>query len=297
MPDPTGPQGDVEVRPNEGLSLPQPGRDPSSAPSQGVSDGLSAEQLPEEYKPYNDYLPWEQIPDEVRDDALQGLKKFHGSMTRDHQELKRQLASHQEKANFLDYLYQQPEIQRALQSISGRGQGQTQGQAVLDGESADANSGKLSDFGIDPEVEKLLQQSTDSRVKQAVEPLLNQVNALKQQIADREVRDQLQQLKATAERDGLPDPNERLSQIREIIANRRASSLEDAYRLSIQEDLPKIYSEKAKREYQDKMTSKAQNTMPPGVGPSLSPHSPSFTGSDAVEKALSAAEQELNLKL
>jgi hypothetical protein len=233
----------------------------------------------------------------VRDDALQGLKKFHGSMTRDHQELKRQLASHQEKANFLDYLYQQPEIQRALQSISGRGQGQTQGQAVLDGESADANSGKLSDFGIDPEVEKLLQQSTDSRVKQAVEPLLNQVNALKQQIADREVRDQLQQLKATAERDGLPDPNERLSQIREIIANRRASSLEDAYRLSIQEDLPKIYSEKAKREYQDKMTSKAQNTMPPGVGPSLSPHSPSFTGSDAVEKALSAAEQELNLKL
>jgi hypothetical protein len=290
--DPNGLQDKPDVLENEGLPIERPGAGSlPESPVEDVSNRLSDGELPEEYKPYQDYLPWDRLPQEMRDEALKGIKKFHASMTRQKQEDVRHLSELEEKSKFLDYLHRQPEIQNALQSINNRASGQIQPTP----QAQDSSLSKLSEFGFDKDVEQVLDKSMNSRVQGAVEPLMSEIKSLKQQLIDREVKDQLRELKVKAQKQGLPDPEERLAQMREMISNRRASTVEDAYHLVIQDDLPNLYTERAKKELQEKMNAKAQNTMSPGTGPSLAPQNRLFTGNDAIENALRASEQELGL--
>lgn len=291
MPDPEGPRTEEVIGENTGLSIDRPG-EPQEEPQEdpGLSKGLSSEDLPEEYKPYQNYVPWEKIPQEARDETLKGLKHFHGELTKGAQEV----ASLKEKERFLDYLYQQPEIQSALQQMQGRGNGQAQGPQ----QSSPQSSGleKLSEYGFDGDVSKVLQETIQNQVSQALNPLTSQIGNLQQQIANREVQDQLSALKSMAKEKGLPDPNSKLAEMREIVSVKRASNVEDAYFLAIQSDLPSIYAERAKKEFQDKMQSKADKTMAPGFAPQGAPTNRLFTGTDAIENALKASEQELGIK-
>ncbi len=290
MPDPEGPRTEEIIGENEGLSIQRPGV-PQEPQESGLSEeGMSSQELPEEYAPYKDVVPWEKIPEEAREDALKGIKSFHGNLTKGHQEF----ASLKEKEKFLDYLYQQPEIQSALQQMQHRGNGQGQEQQT---QQTGQDFEKLSEYGLDQDAGKIIQSAVQKQVSQALDPLNNQITSLKQQLANREVQDQLSTLKSTASERGLPDPSMKLNEMREIISNKRASNVHDAYFLAIQEDLPNIYSEKAKKELEDKFKSKADKTMPPGFAPQTPPGNRLFTGTDAIENALKTSEQELGIKI
>jgi len=263
-------------------------------PNQGERqfDGNSTEDLPDVYKPYKDVLPWESIPVEARDQALEGIKKYHGNVTRAQQEaseLRQQVPELQDKLNYLENMYRQPEFQKALQIAQNGGQ-------TDNAEKASSDLEKLSDYGIDSEVGKILGNVMRGELQKAMAPLDNQVKFLQQQAADKDARSQLSDVTKEATSKGLPDPNSKLSQIRDIITDRRASNVRDAYYLSINDQLPQIYTDKAKTEYQSAMDKKAEKTPPPGYGPSISPSQRDFTGVDAIERALKASENELGYK-
>lgn len=293
--EPTGEQGQVVE--NQGLKIERPG-----APgfSQGQAEEQS-EELPEEYRSYKDVVPWEKIPEDAREEALKGIKTLHGEVTRRQQEaaeLRKQLEMFpelQEKGKFFDYLYQQPEIQNALQEIQRRANGQTASN-TQPAQNKDELE-KLSELGLDRDVSNTLAELVEKKVQQALNPVTGQLSTLQQQLADKEVREQLANLSSTASEKGLPDPKERLNEIRTIIADRRAMNVADAYFLSIQDKLPELYAEKAKKEFQDTMKQKANRSLPPGSTPPQIPTNRTFMGRDAIENALRASEAELNIKL
>ena len=256
----------------------------------------STDDLPDVYKPYKNVLPWADIPPEARDKALAGVKELHGNVTRAQQEaaeLRKQMPELQDKLNYLEDMYRHPEMQKAIELMRSGGQGNNGGT----GQAPVADLEKLSDYGIDNEAGKILGNVMRNELKGAIEPLNNQIRFLQQQAADKDARSQLSDLTKEALSKGLPDPNSKLSQIRDIITDRRATNVADAYYTAIRDEMPQIFKDRALKDYQSELNKKAEQTPPPGYGPSVSPQQRDFTGVDAIERALKASEQELGLKL
>ncbi|MEA1909930.1 MAG: hypothetical protein U9M89_02835 [Patescibacteria group bacterium] len=265
----------------------------NSSPNPEVENSTSNSQdaLPKEYERYKDVLPWGELPDEVRTTALEGIKKLHGDFTRGQQESAKKTAHLQEKSEFLDYLNQQPEIQKALQSIQTRGQGGQNQQ------SAQEAATSLSDYGFEPDAQKAIGALIQKEIGNAMSPLNGQLSNMQQQMAEQDAKKQLADVTSWAESKGLPNPNDMLSSIREKVSSQRATTVMDAYILAIKDDLPGIYQKQAEANLQTKMQKKAELTPPPGRGPSVTPLRRDSSGTDAIESALAAAEADLGIKL
>lgn len=299
MPDPEqGPQ--TQPTENAGLSINRPGIPQEPDEGQSAHAGESISQLPEEYKPYKEVVPWEQIPEEAREDALKGIKKFHGDLTREHQEfanIKRQLPELQEKARIMDYLSNQPEIQQAMERVQARENGNIRQPLQQPAESQQIPGlDKLNEYGFDSDAQKALNSTIANSISQAVAPLTGKISQLEQQLVDREVKDQMDALAQVAKENGLPDPQEQREAIREVLSQKRAVNISDAYFLAIKNKLPSIYTEKAQREMREKLGQKQQQTIPLGYTPATPPTNQMFSGNDAVDRALRASEEELKIK-
>jgi len=271
---------------------------PPETEGEPVSFGQSQE-LPEEYRPYSQ-IPWEYIPEEIRPQVLEGVKKIQGGVTRRLQEIKeleKQAAEWRQKAEVFDQLSRDPAfLQWYSQRLQG-GTGQSQAPQPQPQESpATAPSlEELTELGLEPQAVKKLEQALESKVQQAVKPLTDQLNLLLNQVVKSEMDRRLSELRALAKERGWPSPDEKLSQIYQVLTEGKATDLEAAYKLVIFDELPELLSRREREQIQKEMQAKAQASVPPSSGPAGVPRHELYygQGQEPIWKALQAAKREL----
>lgn len=277
---------DPELTPLE--STPESSLEPGAP--EGPSEGPSAE-LPEEFKPYS-WLPWDQIPEDTRQEVLQGVKKFHGDMTRSSQEAKKQLegvTQFREKANMLDQLFNEPWFQEAFY----KSQGYSPGGASSSSQNAMPDPTSLSEMGMDTDQIKAINQLVSGEIQKGVKPLADQLSHLRKQVSIFQFNRELEELRAYAKEHGLPPPDDRMNEIEQLIIQGQARDAKSAYRQSVFDEAQKLAEKRGRERYREEIQKKAESSIPPGTSPAQSPRGREFSGRNALADALQAAKEEL----
>lgn len=258
------------------------GTEPEAAT--GVSE---PQELGEEYKPYS-MIPWDQIPEEQRPAVLDGVKKFHGGMTRGQQDtakLRSQVVELTRKAELLDQLVAEPWVREAWEAHQ-------KGQSVSKQEPAP--SVNLTEH-LEPDVAKAVEAIIERKVSERIGPLNTQLTNLNQEQANARAKMDLADLVKKTGEHGLPDPYEHLDIMAQIVAAGRAKTVEDAYRLAVFDNVPELAKEKARKTLQEELQSKASKTVAATMGGSKNGAVSVYSGSDAVLKAFRDTKRELGL--
>lgn len=291
-----------------GVSVPEPEFEISE--ETGLSDGVAADsgadgerpapagaaptgqpgELSEEYKPYSQF-PWERLPPDVREEFLGQVKKFHGDMSRNQNELgelRRQSAELRQKAEWFDQLAGQRWFMDAYMR-------QQQGGGAPPAEAAAGERAKLerlTEFGIDPNATNILKSAMEEQVEGRLAPLKQQLGYLQQTLMDRAAKDELGEVRKFAAEKGLPSPDDIVQKLTTLIQSGEAKSIWGAYRIATFEDAQAAAEKRARTTITDDLRRKSEQTMPPYAGPASAPAEEQYTGRDGVIRALRAAVAE-----
>jgi hypothetical protein len=266
----------------EGITVtPEPTGTALKAPE--VPQGLSepTRDLPEEFKPYSD-LPWEQIPEDVRTEVLKGIKKFHGGMTKHQQEYKRlqqELPELQERSAMLEKLVNEPWVREAYEAHQ-KGLKPNEPQPSLTEQ-------------FDPEQATALERIIEQKVQERLNPVSSQLTSLQQQQLNAQTKGDLERLSAEAKAKGWPDPYDRMNDLYAQVTSGAARSVEEAYKLSVFDELPDLIRTQAQKATMTELQQKASQTVSPIASPGGTPSQQSFKGRNAVADALAASIKEL----
>lgn len=285
--------GDTDLQTQDGADGTPPDGETQSAP-----DGQSASQsqgLPKEYTPYSKVVPWDEIAEDLRPRVLAGIKKFHGDMSRSAQEaseLKKQAQPLKERSEFLERLFQYPEIQEAYRQISDPNRGRAVPKAQ---EQEHADLSKLTEYGMDGEASKVISGAIQSAIREAMSPLAERVKQLTDHVLDKEVDSQLNSIETRVKDKGLPSPREMISDLEELIAKRKAGiGIEDAYRLATYDKLEDAVRERVKKELAQTSEQTASSLPPKAEGPYNKPGFLDFGPPVSIEQAIRVARAELS---
>ena len=249
--------------------------------------GLSEpKELGEEYKPYS-MIPWDQIPEEQRQSVLDGVKKFHGGMTRGQQDtakLRAQVVELNRKAELLDQLVAEPWVREAWEAHQ-------KGQSVAKQPEPTVN---LTEH-LEPDVAKAVEAMIERKVSERIGPLNSQLTNLNQEQANARAKSELADLVKKTGDSGLPDPYEHLDVMAQIVAAGRAKTVEDAYRLAVFDNVPELAKEKARKTLQEELQSKASKTVAPTMGGAKNGAVATYSGRDAVLNAFRDTKRELGV--
>jgi hypothetical protein len=244
-------------------------------------------ELGEEFKPYSQF-PWASMDQETRQETLDKLKKFHGDMSRGSQEaaeLRRQMGELQDKASWLDNLATQPWFQQAYQShMSGQ-------QPAAQQEEAPTFQ-KLNEYGVDSEAAQLMEKAVEAKLQDRLGGLAQKLEFLERSVVQDQTNNTLKQLAQYAKDRGYPSPEDKMVHIRRIIQDGRATTVEDAYRLSIMDDVPQLVATKTREQLTNELKQKQDALIPPGRSAAGSPQE-DYSGPDGVQKAIADARREL----
>lgn len=266
----------------EQLEAQEAGTDRTEVPD-SATGALS--ELPEELRPYS-MIPWDSIPEENRQAVLEGVKKFHGGMTKQQQDvsrLKKDMDEFRRKADLLDQLVAEPWVREAWDRHQ-KGQNftaQEPEKSVNLAEHLDADAAKA--------IETIIERALDKRLN----PISNQITTLSQEQANVKAKTELADLAKMAAEKGWPSPYERLDGMSQLVAIGRAKSVEDAYRISLFDELPELIENKTKKSLHEELKSKAGKTVAPVMGPPQNGRAQLYTGRDAILKAFRDSKQEL----
>jgi hypothetical protein len=267
--------------------------------TEGLSEGLSEGEptletgaqegaLPEEYRPYSN-IPWNEIPEHAREDVLKAVKTFQAGMTRSSQEaaeLRREAPELRQKAEVLERLTADPGFNQWYQQRYYGAPAQQQQQAPQ-GQPTE----KLREF-LDADGVNALNATIQQAVHRAVAPLHQRLEQVNQSaVTDRATRD-LENLKQEVAEKGWPSVDEHISQMTNLLSQRRATDVRDAYFLATKESLVEAEVKRALKAKQDRLQQKADTTFKPNVGPAASPGEEVFHGEEATLQAYRAAKRE-----
>jgi hypothetical protein len=252
-----------------------------------AATGLSEpKELSEEYKPYS-MIPWDQIPEEQRPAVLDGVKKFHGGMTRGQQDtakLRSQVVELTRKAELLDQLVAEPWVREAWEAHQ-------KGQSVAKQPEPTVN---LTEH-LDQEAAKAIEQIIEKKLSERIGPLNSQLTNLNQEQANARAKMELADLVKKAGEKGWPDPYERLDVMAQVVAAGRAKTVEDAYRLATYDDVPDLVKEKTRKTLTEELQSKASKTVAATMGGAKNGAVATYSGRDAVLNAFRDTKRELGL--
>jgi hypothetical protein len=267
--------------------------------TEGLSEGLSEGEetlatgalegaLPKEYQPYSDF-PWDEIPEAAREKTLAAVKKFHGSMTRKSQEaaeLRQEVPALRQKAEMLERLTADPDFNQWYnQRFFGPSQQQTAPQQSPPTE-------KLREF-LDAEGVQALTGLVNQLVQQQTAPLAQRVEQTSRAHSDDRAQRQLASLRSEVAEKGWPDVDEKAMEITNLLQQRRATDVRDAYFLACREDIIKREAARAVEEKQQRLQQKAETSFSPTPGPASSPGEEVLEGPEATLKALRQTKREL----
>lgn len=275
----------LETSTDDALSLGNVPLDEPGLSVEGDGNPQDAQGLPKEYKSYSD-INWELIPEEVREDVLAGVKKMHGGLTRDHQELsdlRKKLPDVERKAQALDWLWAQPWFKQAYE------RSQNPSQAAETPEP----SGLADQLGDD--TSRAVQSEISRAVQQALAPYEERMQGLQQRVVAFDTEREMNQLAAEAAQKGWPDPRTRIGEIEASLRN-GAGSLRAAYKDAVFDELPDVIERRAVEQYQQKLKKKADITLPPGGQPSGSHLTETFKGPNCVQDAVRATLRSMSAK-
>jgi hypothetical protein len=250
---------------------------------QGPSE---VEGLPEEYKPYS-MLPWNEIPEEVRDKVLSGIKSFHGGMTKQQQEfarMKADMAEYKHKSMLLDQMVNEPWVKAAWKAHQD-------GQSIAPVEEKPIRL----DEHLDKDAASAIETMVERAIAKKLDPLSAQIGNLSQDQANVRAKQDLDILVKKAQDSGWPTPMDYFDQMSQLVASGRARSVEDAYRLATYEDFPKMVETKTRKSLQEELSKKASNSIAPRMGPGTNGKSHLYSGRDAVLKAFNDAKAEYGI--
>lgn len=249
-----------------------------------------SEGLPEEYKPYSQF-PWDKMDPETRQETLEKLKKFHGDMSRNSQEvaeLRRTNAELQSKAEWLDSLANQPWFQEAYQAQMS---GPTSTPPPSHEEPPSFN--QLNEYGIEGDAAKVMDKAVDAKLQQMLGPLAQKLEFLERSIVQDQTNMTLRELTSYAKQNGYPLPASKMAQMREVIRSGRANNVRDAYMLAISGDVPNVVATKTRAQLQKELEQRQKKSIPPGRSASGTP-SQDYSGPDGIQRALADARRELS---
>lgn len=264
---------------------------PEGIPMPGTTDGLSeaTDGLPEEYKPYS-MLPWEEIPEETRDKVLAGMKKFHGGMTKQQQDvarLKAEMTEYKRQAGLLEQLTNEPWVKAAWEAHQ-------RGQSAVPQPQVEEKPVKLDEH-IDKEAASAIETLIERAIEKRMNPLALQVNNIGQEQANSRAKVDLDNVVNDAAQKGWPSPHDYLDKMSQLVATGRARSVEDAYRLAIFNDMPNVVETRTRQSLKDELNKKASSTVAPRIGPGTNGKTQMYSGKDAVIKAFNDAKLEHGL--
>mgnify|MGYP006287029313 CR=1 FL=1 len=254
---------------------PDPGQATEPAP------GSSEPDLSPEYKPYSD-IPWDQIPPESREGVLKGVKKMHGGMTRQQQEV----AELRRRSQMLDELVNQPWVRQAWEAQQ---KGQTPG-----AQSAEPTP-DLTEH-LDSEAVKAIDSLVNQRLQMIDSKYNQEISSLRQQQLNAQVKTDLAELRELAQQKGWPSPDEKMQEMYTLLSNGEVKNLQTAYRQAIFDDLPDLVSKNVRTAQQQQIQRKAQTSIPPGNNSPSNLAPSEFDGPDAVAKALEQSIRELQAR-
>lgn len=280
------PDSEVGAGTPEGIVQAAMTEDVSEGQTPEGAEGSSTPSLGEEFKPYSQF-PWEKIPDEVRGEVLEKVKKFHGDMTRSHEDLRKQRDDARQKAQWFDELTGQ---QWFMDAYMKRQNGGTTPAPAPERPSLD----KLTEFGIDKSATEVLGRVMREEIQAALRPVTENVDFLRRMAYDREANDELGRVREYSKARGLPSPDapEISEQMTALIRSGQARSIEGAYRLAIFEQALGAAETRGRKTLEQELESKAGATVAPYRGPASAPGEEQFTGREGVVNALRAAQAE-----
>ena len=260
------------------------GEQPAPEPQPVAGDLREAE------KPYSQF-PWLQMDEATRTETLAAVKKFHGDMGRTQTEvgeLKRQVAESQDKANWFDSVTAQDWFRNAYQAHMN---GQTVNPAAP-AEKPPSFQG-LTEHGLDSDAADLMDRAVEAKLQKILGPLGHKLENLERQLVQGQTDNQLDAVTKWATEKGYPTPAERMPLMRQLIQAGRATTIEDAYRLAIADDVPGLVETKTRAQLQAELKQKEQQFIPPGQSMSGSPQQ-DFAGEAGVLAAMAEARSELS---
>ncbi len=256
--------------------------------SQPAPQPQPAGDLLEEEKPYSQF-PWLQMDAATREATLAAVKKFHGDMGRGQTEageLKRQVAEYQDKANWLDSVTAQPWFQQAYQAhMNGQ-------QVATPAAEAPPSFEGLTEHGLDADAVKLMDQAVEAKLRNILGPLGQKLENLERSMVQGETNTQLDAVTKWAVDKGYPTPADKMPLIRQLIQAGRATTIEDAYRLAISDDVPGLVETKTRAQVQADLKKKQEQFIPPGQSVAGSPQA-DFAGESGIKAAMAEALDEL----
>lgn len=261
---------------------------PDEQPALAEQSPAEPPELGEEYKPYSQF-PWHEIPEDIRPQVLEKLKKFHGDMSKGQSraaELEKQASEFREKAQWFDALTAEPWFREAYQAHQA---GSTASQQQV----SQTDLSELSDYGLDEKATKVLQKFISDQMGNTVTPINQTLAQIQQQLVNDQVEREMQSLRKLAQEKNWPSPDEQLSRMSELMQQNRARTPTDAYRLAVMDDVIDLTAQTARQSLQNELKGKAERTMPPRQGPAGTPQEEVYTGKDAVQRAVQASIREL----
>lgn len=244
-----------------------------------------SEDLPEEYKPYS-MIPWDQIPEEARETVLSGVKSFHGGLTKHQQELadlRKQFPELQKRSQILDQMISDPRF-RAMWEQSQRPPAATP---------PPDNGPNLTEH-VGAEAAKAIQEVVERLVSQRVGEVTGKLDVLRHDVTASRASQDLSALRVEAERNGWPSPDEKLTEMYNLVAG-GAPDIQTAYKLAVFNDLPKVVETRTRESVLNELKKKAESSVPPGTTPHGRPSPEMFSGRDATLRALKTSMRELGI--
>jgi hypothetical protein len=261
--------------------------DSAAAPEAGEGSSFES-QLPEELRPYS-MIPWDRIPQEQWDSVLKGVKEFHGGMTKGQQELaqvRRKLPELERRSQMLEKLVNEPWVREAWEAHQ-------RGEKI--GGPKKPESPPLGEH-FDPDQAKTLEATISNAVERRFGELAVQLQSLQHQQTQTQAARDLEGLRVSAEKQGLPSPDTVLERMYSLVSSGQARDINSAYRLAIFEDLPSLM-EQAKKTAINGLQKKASSAPAPNLGINGTPGRELFVGKDSTLRALESAMSETGISL
>jgi len=244
-----------------------------------------SEDLPEEYKPYS-VIPWDQIPDDARESVLNGVKAFHGGLTKHQQELadlRKQFPELQKRSQILDQMISDPRF-RAMWE---------QAQRPAPPPSPQESGPNLTEH-VGADAAKAIQDVVERLVSKRVEEVTGRLDSLRHDVTASKASQDLSALRVEAERNGWPSPDEKLTEMYNLVSS-GVPDVQTAYKLAVFNDLPKVVEHRTRESVLNELKKKADASVPPGNTPPGRPSPEQFSGRDATLRALKTSMRELGI--
>ena len=260
---------------------------PESVATPEEAAGSSEPELGEEYKPYS-MIPWDQIPDEQRPAVLEGVKKFHGGMTRGQQDVAKLRSKITELTRDSELLHQLTNEPWVIDGWEAHKRGQTVQKKEPE------PSVNLSEH-LDKEAASAVESIIERKLNERIGPLNTQLVNLNQEQANARAKMDLAELVKKTTEKKFPDPYERLDVMSQIVAAGRAKTVEDAYKLATYDDLPELMKDTARKTLTEELQGKASRTVAATMGGPKNGVAAKYSGPEAVLNAFRDTKRELGL--